>query len=164
MRIDSRIVAIVGLAVLSAACDKPQGAAAPAAKPVAAPAASAPAAAAPAGGGKTVAFELTDAVTIGALQIEVEYKGPGRLVGDADAVACETLLEGALSSYNHVAGEKMLKAAYVVVKGFAGPARFAQCKYDGAATPADFKVLVKDASTPDLAEVTPAPVIKVVVE
>ncbi|MBI5506410.1 MAG: hypothetical protein HY899_16575 [Deltaproteobacteria bacterium] len=163
MRIDSRIVAVVAFAVLSAACDKPQGAPAPAAKP-AAPAASAPAAAAPAGGARTVAFELTDAITVGALQIEVEYKGSGRLVGDADGVACETMIEGALSSYNHLSADKTLKAAYVAVKGFTGPARFAQCKYDGTATPADFKVLVKDASTPDLTEVTPAPVIKVVVE
>jgi|GEM_PF-1998691 len=162
MRIDSRILFVVVLSVFSAACDKPQSAA-PAAKP-ATPAASAPAAA-PAGASKTVSFELTDAITVGALQIEVEYKGSGRLVGDADGVECKTLIEeGTLASYNHVVAEKILKAAYVAVKGITGPVRFAQCKYQGNASPADFKVLVKDASTPDLTEVKPAPVIKVVVE
>lgn len=164
MRIDLRILAAVALAVLSAACDKPQTEKAAAPKP-AASGAPAPAAAAPAASTtKTIGFELTDAVTVGALQIEVENKGAGRFVGDADGVACETLIEGALSSYNHVSAEKTLKAAYVAVKGFTGPARFAQCKYDGTATPADFKVTLKDASTPDLTDVTPTPVVKVVVE
>lgn len=159
MRIDSRIVAVFSLAVLCAACSKPDQVATPAAKPAAAPEAAAPAATV-----KTIGFELTDAITIGALQIEVEYKGAGRLVGDADSVACETMIEGALSSYNHLTNEKTLKAAYVAVKGFTGPARFAQCKYDGAVSAADFSVAIKDVSTPDLTEVSPVPVIKVVVE
>jgi len=162
MRIDSRIVAIVALAVLSAGCEKPKTAAAP--QQPATPAASKPAPAAPTGGAKTIGFEITDPITLGALQIDVVYTGSGRLVGDKDAVACETLIEGALSSYNHITDQKTLKAAYVAVKGFTGPARFARCKFEGPATPADFTVTVKDASTPDLTEVTPAPVVKVVVE
>lgn len=152
-----KIVAIVALVVFSAACEKPKSGEAPAP-------AKAPAAAAPAAGARTVGFELADPVTLGALQVEIVYKGNGRLVGDRDAVACETLIEGALSSYNHVVDQKTLKAAYVAVKGFTGPARFARCKYEGSASPADFTVTVKDASTPDLTEVTPAPAIKVVVE
>ena len=129
------------------------------------PAASAPAAAPAAASGslKTVGFELETPAAVGALQIDIQYKGEGRFVGDADAVACETKVEGALSSYNHIVGDKMLRAAFVSVKGFAGPTRFCECKFQGSATPADFTVTVKDSSSPELAELNPPPSVKVVV-
>ncbi|HYC53993.1 MAG TPA: hypothetical protein VEL28_03545 [Candidatus Binatia bacterium] len=150
-----KTLSVLALSLALAACEnKSSTTATPAAKPADAPAA-APAPAA--GGAKTIAFELKDAKPVGALQIDVEYKGKGRFVGDADGVACETLIEGALSSYNHMANEKMLKAAFVAVKGFTGPVKFSQCKYEGETTADDFKITVRDASSPDLQEIDPAP-------
>jgi hypothetical protein len=161
-RFPTLAILALSLSLSLAACE--QKAAPPAsgsaAAPAAAPAAKAVAAAATPG---TIGFELVEAVTVGALQIDVEYKGEGRFVGDADAVACETKIEGALSSYNHIVAEKTLKAAFVAVKGFSGPVRFTECKFQGTAKPEDFKVTVRDASTPDLAELQPAPTVKVVI-
>ena len=133
----------------------------------AAPAASAPAvAAAPAGASgstHTVAFSLDGSAPVGALQIDIAYTGEGRFVGDADAVACETKVDGALSSYNHIVDQKMLRAAFVAVKGFSGPTTFSECKFQGNAKAGDFTVTVKDSSSPDLAEISPPPSVKVAV-
>jgi len=152
-------VAMAGLGSL-AGCEKKNEAAPAASAPAAAPAASS---AAPAGSGatRTVAFQLDSAAPVGALQIDVQYSGAGRFVGDADGVACETKIDGALSSYNHIVDQKMLRAAFVAVKGFAGPVTISECKFQGDAKPEDFKVSVKDSSSPDLAELNPPPSIKV---
>lgn len=115
------------------------------------------------GASRTVAFELASDAAVGALQIDITYAGNGRFVGDADAVACETKVEGALSSYNHIVEQKTLRAAFVAVKGFSGPTRFSECQFSGDAKPEDFTVTVKDSSSPDLAELDPPPSIKVVV-
>ena len=161
----SIVAALALVPLLLTGCEqKTETPPAPASTPAATPAA--PKAAAPAAdasGAKPGGFELVSTTPIGALQIDIQYKGDGKFVGDADAVACETKVEGALSSYNHIAGEKMLRAAFVAVKGFAGPVRFSECKYQGAPKPEDFTIAVKDSSTPDLAPVEPAPTIKVVV-
>lgn len=159
----SMMLSVLALSLAMAACENKSSTetAAPAAKPADAPAA------APATGGagaKTVAFELKDAQAVGALQIDVEYTGKGAFVGEKDGVACETLIEGALSSYNHMVNEKMLKAAFVAVKGFTGPIKISQCKYDGDAKAEDFKVTVRDASSPDLQELTPAPSVGVAIQ
>ena len=49
-----------------------------------------------------------------------------------------------------------------MVEGFTGPARFAECRFEGSITPADFRIGIRDASTPDLEELTP-PVVTAVV-
>lgn len=129
--------------------------------------AAAPAAAEPAkatGPGRTVGFELVEASPVGALQYDVEYTGDGRFVGDADAVACETKIEGALSSYNHIVAQKMLRAAFVSVKGFQGPMRVSECKFQGDVKAEDFKITVRDSSSPDLEPVDPPPTVKAVVD
>jgi hypothetical protein len=153
------VLALVAFSLFLAACE--QKASAPSGSPAAGTAAAPAAKPATAG---TIGFELVDAKLVGALQIDVEYKGEGRFVGDADAVACETKLEGALSSYNHIVDEKMLKAAFVAVKGFTGPIRFSECKFQGAAKADDFKITVKDASDPDLGELSPPRAVKAVVD
>lgn len=156
-----RLPLLVLVPLLVVACEQK-----PAAKPAEAPKAAAEAPAKAAGGAtKTVGFELVDPSPVGALQFDVAYKGEGRFVGDADAVACETKVQdGALSTYNHVVDQKLLRAAYVSVKGFAGPIRVSQCQFQGDAKPSDFTVTVKDSSSPDLQPVDPPPTIKVVVE
>jgi hypothetical protein len=156
-----KTLSVLVLSLALAACEnKSSTETAPAAKP----ATGAPAAAPAAGGARTVAFELKDATAVGALQIDVEYTGKGRFVGDADGVACETLIEGGLSSYNHMANEKMLKAAFVAVKGFSGPLKFSQCKYEGDGKAEDFKITVRDASSPELQELNPAPSVGVSIQ
>ncbi|HYB98553.1 MAG TPA: hypothetical protein VEC57_05400 [Candidatus Limnocylindrales bacterium] len=158
-----KTLSVLALSLALAACEnKSETTTAPAAKPADAPAA-APAPAA-GSGARTVAFELKDEKAVGALQIDVEYKGKGRFVGDHDGVACETLIEGALSSYNHMPNEKMLKAAFVAVKGFTGPVKFSQCKYEGETKADDFKITVRDASSPDLQEIDPAPSVAVTLQ
>jgi hypothetical protein len=157
-------IALALVPLLLAGCEKKTetAATAPASAPAAAPAA--PAAPAAAGGAAhTVAFELESTSPVGALQIDVAYTGEGRFVGDADAVACETKVADALSSYNHIVADKLLRAAFVAVKGFAGPVRFSECKFQGNPKPGDFIVTIKDSSSPDLGELKPPPSVKVVV-
>ncbi len=154
------IAALALVPLLMTGCEKKtETAAVPAATPVAPAAAPAPAAS----GARTVAFELESTSAVGALQIDIAYTGDGRFVGDADAVACETKVPEALSSYNHITGDKLLRAAFVAVKGFSGPVRFSECKFQGNPKPADFTVTIKDSSSPDLGELKPPPSIKVVV-
>jgi hypothetical protein len=145
------------------AAEKPASAPAAAPAPAATPA---PAAGAKASGpGKTVGFELVDATAVGALQFDVAYVGEGRFVGDADAVQCETKVsDGALSAYNHIVDQKQVRVALVSVKGFTGPVRVSQCQFQGDVKASDFTVTVKDSSSPDLAEITPAPTVKVVID
>ena len=115
-------------------------------------------------GNVMVAFELDDEVTVGALQLDIDYNGAsGRFVGAGDDVRCEALVTGALSSFNNVESAGTLRAAFVAVNGFTGPMRFLVCEFEGEASAEDFLVEVQDASAPDLVELG-APAIKVVVE
>ena len=153
------ILVLAVLPLLFAACENKTAAPPASAPPTPAESTAAPK---PAGPTMTVAFELDGAAPIGALQIDIAYVGEGRFVGDADAVACETKIDGALSSYNHIVDQKTLRAAFVAVKGFAGPIRLGECKFQGAAKAGDFTVTVRDSSSPELSPVDPPPVIKVV--
>lgn len=131
---------------------------APAASPAAAPAAQA------SGPTRAIGFELVDPTAVGALQYDVQYVGEGRFVGDADAVACETKIADALSSYNHIAGDKMLRAAFVSVAGFTGPVRVSECSFQGTVKVEDFTITVRDSSSPELTPVDPPPSVKVVLD
>lgn len=160
------LLALAVFPMLLGGCEqKPSPAPAPSAEaPAAAPAAAPSAPAKAEGPGRTIGFELVEPAPVGALQFDVKYAGEGRFVGDADAVACETKIEGALSSYNHIVAEKNLRSAFVAVKGFAGPMRISECKFQGAAKAEDFTVTVRDSSSPDLTEIDPPPTIKVVLD
>lgn len=150
---------LVAASLVCAACDRPASSPAPGTS------AAAPSAASTSASGPTrIGIELAEDKTVGALQVDIEYSGAGRFVGDADGVACETKIEGALSSYNHIVPDKLLKSAFVAVNGFSGPVRFAECSYEGAAKAEDFRVTVRDASSPDLVDLDPSPVVKVVVD
>ena len=155
------ILALAFLPLLLAACEQKTATTPPPPTPKPAAAAPAPVASGPS---RTIGFELVGPQSVGALQFDVKYAGEGRFVGDKDAVACETKIDGALSSFNHIVEEKNLRSAFVAVKGFAGPVRVSECKFQGAAKVEDFTVTVRDSSTPELGEVTPAPVIKVVLD
>ncbi|MFN2425572.1 MAG: hypothetical protein ABR587_03895 [Candidatus Binatia bacterium] len=156
-------LALAVLPLLLAGCEQ-KPAAPPPAAPAAAPDAPAAAPKAAVEGARMVGFELTEPPPVGALQYDVQYAGEGRFVGDADAVACETKIEGALSSYNHIVDQKMLRAAFVSVKGFGGPIRVSQCQFQGNVKVEDFTITVRDSSSPDLTPLDPAPSIKVVID
>lgn len=164
-RLPNAVLAAVSAALLSlAACEKAPSPApsTPAAEP--APAASAAPAAAPSGPGRKVSFEVTSGGRIGALQFDVKYAGEGRFVGDADAAACETKVEGALSSYNHIVDQKLLRTAFITVNGFTGPVRVAECRFQGDAKEGDFTITVRDSASPELTPVDPPPAVKVVLD
>lgn len=113
----------------------------------------------------TVAIEVADEIAIGALQVDFDYSAStGGFVGDSDQVECETTVDGALSSFNNIRGDKLLKAAFVAVNGMAGPLRLAECKWEGEFDPSKMVVEVRDASTPDLADIAPVPELKIVIE
>lgn len=113
----------------------------------------------------TVSFDLADASNVGALQIDISYAGAeGAFLGEAAEVECETGPVGILSSFNHISSEKMLRAAFVAVEGIQGPTRLVACKYQGAVTATDFKVDVRDASSPETDTLNPLPGVNVVVD
>jgi hypothetical protein len=112
-----------------------------------------------------VAIELADELSVGALQFDVSYSGAeGAFVGEAGEVSCETAPPGILSSFNHIAADKTLRAAFVAVEGVQGPTRLTSCKYQGNVSASDFTVTVRDASSPELEELDPVPALTVVVE
>ncbi len=120
--------------------------------------------AAPSDARSKVTFSLSDTVSVGALQVDIVYaSGVGAFAGERDSVECETLVEGALSSYNHLPDTHTLKAAYVAVQGMQGPIAIAECTFQGEPQAADFQIGVLDASTPDLQEIRPLPSVKATV-
>lgn len=145
-------VALVSLALALSACSKPEQASTQTTTAEASTKVS------------TVAISLDDKISIGALQLEISYTGSGRFVGDADAVECKTLAKEALSSYNNKPDEKILRAAYVAVKGFEGPLRLAECQFKGAVQASDFTIEVRDSAKPDLSAIDPAPSLSVVID
>lgn len=105
-------------------------------------------------GATRIEFALKDADTLGALQLEIQYKSAsGRLAGDGDTVSCRATKEKVLSSFNHVVADKILRAAFVSLEGIPGDGVFAACDFEGGASPGDFRVTVEDVSAPDLGEV-----------
>lgn len=116
------------------------------------------------GGLFNVAFDLTDAVTAGALQFEVDYSGAGgNFTGSGAGVACSSPLSagGAFVSFNDVDASSQLNFAAVAIAGFTGPTTVANCEFDANANPADFVITVVDASAPDLTPIVPLPTVTV---
>jgi len=120
------------------------------------------------GGGNlyNVAFDLTDAVTAGALQFEVNYSAAGgQFTGSGAAVSCTSPLSagGAFVSFNDVDASTQLNFAAVAIAGFTGPTTVANCEFDAPAAPnaGDFAITVVDASAPDLSPIVPLPTVTV---
>jgi hypothetical protein len=113
-----------------------------------------------------VAFDLTDAVTAGALQFEVNYSAAGgQFTGTGAAVSCTSPLSagGAFVSFNDVEASTQLNFAAVAIAGFTGPTTVANCEFDAPAAPnaGDFAITVVDASAPDLSPIVPLPTVTV---
>ena len=112
-----------------------------------------------------VGIEVLDASDVGAIQVDIDYSAAdGAFVGAADEVQCETLVEGALSSYNNILADKMLRAAYVAVDGMDAPIRLADCKFSGTASVENFVIDIRDATSADLTPLAPPAQVVVVLE
>ena len=115
-----------------------------------------------------VTVRLKDDVTLGGLQIVVDYtqapgefRGSGAVTGEGGTLECTGLLPpGALAQFNDDdAGH--LTMGFVSVTGFGGPANLARCIFDrdalGTVSRDDFTITVQDATTPDVTPVNPPP-------
>ncbi len=115
----------------------------------------------------TITFGLDDAVTIGSLQLEVDYSAAGgELVGSAEAVICTaaSIPGGVLASFNDIDADSQLNYGIISAASFAGPTTLADCTFvaSGPAPQADdFVISVVEAYAPGFAPIIPLPVVSV---
>lgn len=109
--------------------------------------------------GCTVVFRLADDVTLGSLQWTTTYDGSVEPEGSGAAVACTSLIDGALAAFNDIEAQNRLESGLVSLDGINGPINVASCTVDtiGGASAADFTISDVEAATVDLEVVTPAP-------
>ena len=105
-----------------------------------------------------VTLALTDAVTIGALQLDVDYsQADGGFAGTGAAVQCESLAGDGLGAFHDDDFGERLTAGLASVAGIAGPVSLARCTFDaGPVDPVaqDFTIAVTEAKDPDSNPVT----------
>jgi cysteine-rich repeat protein len=93
---------------------------------------------APAGGASfDVTVDLTDAVTLGSLQVEIDYSAAnGEFAGEFTAVECDAPLAalGAIVSINDNEPAEILGIAIIKFGGFAGPVELATCRFESNST------------------------------
>jgi hypothetical protein len=107
-----------------------------------------------------VTFGVTNTVTIGALQIDVDYtNAQGDFEGTGDQVICIDLTQS-LPAFNDNDATRTLSAGFISIAGFSGPRDVARCNFntpDGDITDpvaGDFAITVVDATDPALNTVT----------
>jgi cysteine-rich repeat protein len=92
----------------------------------------------PAGGVSfDIKIDLTDAVTLGSLQVEIDYSGAnGEFAGEFTAVECDAPLAalGAIVSINDNEPAESLGIAIIKFGGFAGPFELATCRFESNST------------------------------
>ncbi len=98
-----------------------------------------------------VVISLDDAVSVGALQFDIDYSATGStFVGDADGVYCATLGDNeTFASYNNDSEAGLLHVALVSVDPITGPLPLIACSFyqgDGGFVADDFVVSVLDAT------------------
>lgn len=104
----------------------------------------------------TATFELADSVTLGALQLNVEYPQPDvAFDGSGANVAC-TGSVAALPNFEDDDAGTLTMAFAAIGAGFSGPHDLASCEMTTAAgvTANELAVTVTDASDPDLSPVS----------
>jgi hypothetical protein len=108
----------------------------------------------------TLEFSLTNAVTLGSLQWEVDYvDAPGEFGGSAAGVQCQNKVMTAFGSMQDKDSERRVITALISLAGFTGPRLLTSCTFLADAYPevGDFGVTVKDAADPNLHPVNPPP-------
>jgi len=108
----------------------------------------------------TLEFSLTDAVTLGSLQWEIDYAtAPGEFVGSGEAVQCVNKVTTALGMKQDKDAERKVVTALISLAGFAGPSVLSECQFLADVVPDvnDFVITVIDAANPSLQPVNPPP-------
>jgi hypothetical protein len=114
-----------------------------------------------------VTFALDNAVTVGSLQLEVDYaEAGGDFVGTGSSVACTSPLSarGALLAFGDDESTATLNVAALALSGFAGPTSLASCDFlamGPAPTTAELSITVVEANTVDATPIVPLPTVRV---
>lgn len=115
----------------------------------------------------TVVLTLEDAVTLGSLQIEVDYAtAGGDFVGSGQNVSCSSPLTaaGALVAFGDDDLNARLSFAALALGGFDGPTSIASCEFSAAGlapTREEFAITVVEANGLDLSPIDPVPTVRV---
>ena len=115
----------------------------------------------------TVTFRLVDAVTLGSLQVEIDYSGTGgQVVGSEGSANCTSPLStaGALVAFGDDDATSTLSIAALKLTGFSGPTSLARCEVratSGSPVPGDFVITVIEANAVDTTPVVPLPTVSV---
>ena len=108
----------------------------------------------------TLEFSLTDAVTLGSLQWEVNYANAlGEFAGSGNTVQCENKVTTAFGTAQDKEAESRVITALISLAGFTGPRLLQSCKFIADAYPqtGDFVVTVQDAAGQDIQPINPPP-------
>lgn len=108
----------------------------------------------------TLEFSLTDAVTLGSLQWEVNYANAfGEFAGSGASVQCQNKVTTAFGSMQDKEAEDRLITALISLSGFSGPRLLQTCKFIADAYPeaGDFVVTVQDAADQNIQPIHPLP-------
>lgn len=115
----------------------------------------------------TVTFRLVSAVTIGSLQVEIDYGGTGGdVVGSGGTVSCTSPLSasGALVAFGDDDSTSTLNIAALKLTGFTGPTSLASCGIQvtgGTPDAGDFRITVVEANAVDTTPLDPPPTVSV---
>lgn len=115
----------------------------------------------------TVSFDLDDAVTVGSLQLELDYSGAnGGFVGSGSNVSCTSPLSasGGLAVFADMDASARLNFAILALAGFTGPITMADCTFlatGSGPTPGDFVVTVLEANGTDTSAIAPLPAVTI---
>ena len=112
----------------------------------------------------TLRTAVTSSETLGSLKYEIDFSGvSGDFAGSGLAVECTSLVAGASKSFFEDAVNRKLRESVISLNGFQAPLDLATCNFqtnDNSLVAADFPLIVKDATTPDLVLVTPTVIVK----
>ena len=111
-----------------------------------------------------VTVRLDDPVTIGSMQVEIDYsKASGEFQDTGSSVDCSTLAPMTLGTYFDD-DVKTVGAALITLKGFTGPVNMYRCTFLPTGTlpaPADFSLKVVDAGDTNSDPITPKPSVSI---
>ena len=99
---------------------------------------------------------------VSALLVDIDYAGSTAApLGEGAGVECDALVPGALTTFNDLDDQSLLKVGLVHLGGFGGNSVFA-CAFDGTAADVDtLAVVVADATSPSLEPVVPLPAVAI---
>ncbi|RMF19763.1 MAG: hypothetical protein D6760_12740 [Deltaproteobacteria bacterium] len=101
-----------------------------------------------------VVFHLDDAVTLGALQYQVDYSDAyGQFLGLELDAQCTNLINGSLFAFNNDLATQTLVHGVITLSGIRGPTSVARCVFKAQGrkpVASDFHIVVEDATGLDL--------------